>query len=48
MGALIIGGEVQGVIGMIVAVPALAIIKVAILHGRTHFIHSRQKEKAGH
>ncbi|UKS64140.1 AI-2E family transporter [Rossellomorea marisflavi] len=48
MGALIIGGEVQGVIGMIVAVPALAIIKVAILHGRTHFIHSRQKEKEGH
>ncbi|MEG9296916.1 AI-2E family transporter [Mangrovibacillus sp. Mu-81] len=41
MGALIIGGETGGVIGMIVAVPVLAIIKVAFLHGRTHFIHTK-------
>jgi predicted PurR-regulated permease PerM len=41
MGALIIGGETGGVIGMIVAVPVLAVIKVAILHGRTHFVHTK-------
>ncbi|NQD68865.1 AI-2E family transporter [Bacillus haikouensis] len=41
MGALIIGGETGGVIGMIVAVPVLAVIKVAVLHGRTHFVHTK-------
>lgn len=44
MAALIIGGEVGGVIGMIVAVPFLAVVKVAILHGRTHFIHAAGKD----
>ncbi|WP_456273935.1 AI-2E family transporter [Bacillus sp. AK031] len=37
MGALIIGGEVGGVLGLIVAVPLLAMLKVAFLHARTHF-----------
>lgn len=44
MGALILGGEVGGVIGMIVAVPFLAIVKVAILHGRTHFLHTMNED----
>ncbi|MEI5905733.1 AI-2E family transporter [Bacillus spongiae] len=38
MGALIIGGEVAGVIGLIVAVPFFAIVKTALLHGKNHFI----------
>lgn len=44
MGALILGGEVGGVIGMIVAVPFSAVVKVAILHGRTHFIHANGED----
>ncbi|MCA1063507.1 AI-2E family transporter [Rossellomorea sp. AcN35-11] len=40
MGALIVGGEVGGVIGMIIAVPFLAVLKVAILHAHTHFLQS--------
>lgn len=40
--ALVIGGEFAGVIGLIVAVPLLAILKVAIMHGITHF--SKDKE----
>lgn len=41
MGALIIGGEVGGILGMIVAVPVLAVLKVAFIHGRTHFLHAK-------
>ncbi|MCA1056250.1 AI-2E family transporter [Rossellomorea aquimaris] len=41
MGALIIGGEMGGIIGLIVAVPVLAVLKVAFLHGRKHFIHAK-------
>ncbi|MGM0844142.1 MAG: AI-2E family transporter [Bacillota bacterium] len=37
MGALIVGGEIGGVLGLIVAVPLLAMLKVAVIHGRTHF-----------
>ncbi|WP_421380054.1 AI-2E family transporter [Bacillus salacetis] len=37
MAALIIGGEVGGVLGLIVAVPLLAMLKVAVIHARTHF-----------
>ncbi|WP_163101842.1 AI-2E family transporter [Peribacillus alkalitolerans] len=42
--ALLIGGEVGGVVGLIIAVPILAILKVAIMHARTHYILAR-KEK---
>ncbi|MDQ0214617.1 putative PurR-regulated permease PerM [Oikeobacillus pervagus] len=38
MGALIIGGEIGGVIGLIIAVPVLAVMKVALLHVRTHYM----------
>ncbi|WP_442595132.1 AI-2E family transporter [Neobacillus sp. D3-1R] len=36
--ALLAGGEVGGVVGLILAVPILAVLKVAILHARNHFI----------
>jgi predicted PurR-regulated permease PerM len=35
--AILAGGEIGGIIGLIVAVPILAIIKVGILHAKTHF-----------
>ncbi|RFU71626.1 AI-2E family transporter [Peribacillus saganii] len=38
MFALLTGGKVGGVIGMITAVPMLAIVKVALLHSRIHFL----------
>ncbi|WP_064092454.1 AI-2E family transporter [Rossellomorea aquimaris] len=44
MAALIIGGEVGGVMGLILAVPVLAIVKVGILHGKTHFINTVSEE----
>lgn len=40
--ALIIGGEAFGIIGMIVAVPLLAILKIAIIHSRDYLIRKRQ------
>lgn len=42
MMALLAGGEVGGVVGLIIAVPILAIIKVAILHARDHFIKKKE------
>lgn len=38
MFALLAGGEAGGVIGLIIAVPILAIIKVSLIHARFHFI----------
>ncbi|PLT34606.1 AI-2E family transporter [Bacillus sp. V5-8f] len=35
--ALLAGGEVGGVIGLILAVPILAVIKVCLIHSRNHF-----------
>jgi predicted PurR-regulated permease PerM len=40
--ALLAGGEVSGVVGLILAVPILAIVKVAILHARNHFIKKKE------
>ena len=37
MFALLVGGEVGGVIGLIIAVPILAIVKVFVIHARIHF-----------
>jgi predicted PurR-regulated permease PerM len=37
MAALTGGGEIGGIIGMIVAVPTLAILKVGIIHAKDHF-----------
>ncbi|WP_335869258.1 AI-2E family transporter [Bacillus sp. 2205SS5-2] len=38
MGALVVGGELGGVLGLIVAVPFLAVIKTALIYGKNHFI----------
>jgi predicted PurR-regulated permease PerM len=40
--ALLAGGEVGGVAGLILAVPLLAILKVAVLHARDHFIKKNE------
>lgn len=36
--ALLVGGEAGGVLGLIIAVPILAVIKVSLIHARFHFI----------
>ncbi|MFB6468040.1 AI-2E family transporter [Cytobacillus sp. Hz8] len=43
MFALLAGGEVGGILGMILAVPILAISKVGILHFRNHFGKSKRR-----
>jgi predicted PurR-regulated permease PerM len=37
MFALLAGGELAGILGLILAVPFLAVLKVIILHGKVHF-----------
>lgn len=44
MFALLLGGELGGIVGMIIAVPILSILKVAVLHLRKHFIHRDEIE----
>ena len=36
--ALIVGGEIAGVLGLILAVPVFAVLKVTVMHVTTHFI----------
>ncbi|MBU8879495.1 AI-2E family transporter [Bacillus sp. FJAT-29790] len=38
MFALLAGGEVGGVLGLIIAVPVLAVLKVSLVHARSHFM----------
>jgi predicted PurR-regulated permease PerM len=42
MMALLAGGEVSGVVGLILAVPILAVVKVAILYARNHFMKKNE------
>jgi predicted PurR-regulated permease PerM len=42
MMALLAGGEVSGVVGLILGVPILAVVKVAILHARNHFMKKNE------
>ncbi|WP_066257791.1 AI-2E family transporter [Neobacillus drentensis] len=42
--ALTTGGEVGGILGLILAVPVLVVIKVAIVHAKSHFIRRKTKE----
>ncbi len=42
MAALVVGGEVFGVVGMILSVPILAVIKIAVIHSRDYLIKTRQ------
>jgi predicted PurR-regulated permease PerM len=44
MFALLAGGEIGGVIGLIFAVPILSITKVAIVHAKEHFVRYRHPE----
>jgi predicted PurR-regulated permease PerM len=39
--ALIIGGEAGGIIGMLIAVPLLAVLKIAVIHTRDYLIQTR-------
>ncbi len=41
--AITAGGEVGGLLGLILAVPALVILRVAIFHAKNHFIRGRTK-----
>lgn len=43
--SLFIGGEIGGIVGLIVAVPILAIAKVALSHARIHFKSQKQAGK---
>lgn len=43
--ALLAGGEVGGVVGLIVAVPILAILKVSIVHASNYFMQANQNKK---
>ena len=44
MVALTAGGEIGGILGLILAVPGLVVIKVAIIHAKNHFIRRNTKE----
>jgi len=37
MFSLFLGGEVGGIVGLILAVPVIAVLKVALLHAKAHF-----------
>jgi predicted PurR-regulated permease PerM len=39
--ALTAGGEIGGIIGMIIAVPVLVVLKVSILHAKNHFVRGK-------
>jgi predicted PurR-regulated permease PerM len=42
--ALTAGGEMGGIMGLILAVPILAVLKVAVIHGKKHFIQVKPNE----
>jgi predicted PurR-regulated permease PerM len=42
--ALTAGGEIGGILGLILAVPVLVVLKVAILHAKNHFINGKSNE----
>jgi predicted PurR-regulated permease PerM len=44
MAALTAGGEIGGIIGLILAVPVLVVIKVGIIHAKNHFMRTRTNE----
>ncbi|XJZ26321.1 AI-2E family transporter [Bacillota bacterium Lsc_1132] len=41
--AITAGGEIGGLIGLIFAVPAVVVLRVAIVHAKNHFIHGKTK-----
>jgi predicted PurR-regulated permease PerM len=46
MFALTAGGEIGGILGLIMAVPVLVILKVAILHAKNHFMNGKSNESS--
>ncbi|MDP4164359.1 MAG: AI-2E family transporter [Bacillota bacterium] len=42
--AITAGGEIAGIIGLILAVPVLVVLRVGILHASEHFIKNRAKD----
>jgi predicted PurR-regulated permease PerM len=44
MVALTAGGEIGGILGMIVAVPVLVVLKVSIIHAKNHFMRDKVEE----
>ena len=45
--ALLAGGEAAGILGLIIAVPILAVIKVSIIHAKKHFTKNKQPKITG-
>ncbi|EIJ78981.1 hypothetical protein PB1_15524 [Bacillus methanolicus PB1] len=41
--ALLSGGEIGGILGLILAVPVLAVLKVALLHAKDHMIRANRE-----
>ncbi|QVY60470.1 AI-2E family transporter [Cytobacillus gottheilii] len=46
--ALLAGGEAAGILGLIIAVPILAVLKVSLLHAKKHFSKKREREPVKH
>lgn len=44
--ALLAGGEAGGVLGLVIAVPVLAILKVSLVHARFHFLKGKNQKKS--
>lgn len=41
--AITAGGEIGGLVGLILAVPALVVLRVALIHAKNHFVRGRSK-----
>ncbi|WP_078545450.1 AI-2E family transporter [Litchfieldia alkalitelluris] len=48
MAALLLGGEIGGVVGLLVAVPILAVVKVILLHAKAHLVNYWKSKKIQH
>lgn len=45
MFALLAGGEIGGILGLILAVPVLVVLRAALVHAKDHIILERKKER---
>lgn len=45
MFALLAGGEIAGIIGLILAVPVLVVIRAGVIHAKDHIVLERKKQK---
>ncbi|WP_251549286.1 AI-2E family transporter [Neobacillus muris] len=46
MAALTAGGEIGGILGLILAVPVFAVLKVGLIHAKNHFINVKRNESS--